>query len=129
MQERVSSAASAEQRQELPHSQAEGSARGAAHAAHRHRPHLTQIMDRSVGPRPSGGELDRATFSGGFVQGCGASVITAELVGDWGTDWLLITVLLLLFTALGRGPQGRGGAGAGPPPPPAGPGPGKGVST
>ena len=85
MQVRVSRADSAEQRQELSHSQALGRARGVAHAAHRHRPQRTQMMD-SVGAEV-GEEEEALTEEGeeafsGLVQGCGACVITVELVGD-----------------------------------------------
>jgi len=80
----VSRADSAEQRQELSHSQALGRARGVAHAAQRHRPQRTQMID-SVGAEV--GEEEVVTEEGeeafsGLVQGCGACVITVELVGD-----------------------------------------------
>jgi len=80
----VSRADSAEQRQELSHSQALGRARGVAQAAHRHRPQRTQMID-SVGAEA--GEEEALTEEGeeafsGLVQGCGACVITVELVGD-----------------------------------------------
>jgi len=45
MQERLSTAAWAEQRQELLHSQCEGRGLGLAQAAHRHRPHTTQMIE------------------------------------------------------------------------------------
>ena len=48
MQVAVSKADSAEQRHELSHSQALGKARGVAHAAHRHRPQRTHIIDSVV---------------------------------------------------------------------------------
>ena len=88
MQVRVSRADSAEQRQELSHSQALGRARGVAHAAQRHRPQRTQMIDSvvvaEVGEEELGElteELGEEAFSG-LVQGCGACVITVELVGD-----------------------------------------------
>ena len=86
MQVRVSRADSAEQRQELSHSQALGRARGVAQAAQRQRPQRTQMMD-SVGADVGEDEealteeLGEEAFSG-LVQGCGACVITVELVGD-----------------------------------------------
>lgn len=81
----MSRADSAEQRQELSHSQALGRARGVAHAAQRHRPQRTQMID-SVGAEV-GEEEEVVTEEGeeafsGLVQGCGACVITVELVGD-----------------------------------------------
>ena len=80
----MSRADSAEQRQELSHSQALGRARGVAHAAQRHRPQRTQMID-SVGAEVGEEEVlmeeGEEAFSG-LVQGCGACVITVELVGD-----------------------------------------------
>ena len=48
MQVAVSKADSAEQRHEFSQSQALGKARGVAHAAHRHRPQRTHIIDSVV---------------------------------------------------------------------------------
>ena len=76
MQDRVSRAASAEQRQELSHSQVEGRARGVAQAAHLHLPHLTQMIDWSAA---AGGALPG-------LLGWGGIVITGELGGRGDTD-------------------------------------------
>ena len=80
----MSRADSAEQRQELSHSQALGRARGVAQAAQRHRPQRTQMIDSvgaEVGEEEAVTEEGEEAFSG-LVQGCGACVITVELVGD-----------------------------------------------
>ena len=57
MQDRVSTADSAEQRHELSHSQREGSEEGVPHATHRHRPHTTQMIDSDPGDESPGSEV------------------------------------------------------------------------
>ena len=84
MQESVSTADSAEQRQELSHSHREGSAEGVPHATHRHRPHTTQMMDSEPGERPgpvSGGFMS-GIFGSGDEESWGGEVITDADTGD-----------------------------------------------
>ena len=60
MQDNVSTADSAEQRQELSHSHREGREEGVPQATQRHRPHTTQMMDSDPGdarPGPGSGDL------------------------------------------------------------------------
>jgi len=144
MQLTVSSTLSAEHRQQLSHSHTAGRDLGVPQAAQRHRPHLTQMMDSVPGELPSGlpdipppvtgdGFSDWSVFGQVDKGDTGERVgwvITVELVGRHGeTDWVLITVLLLLFTALGKEAQGRVWVGGAPGPPGTLPGPLKGVST
>ena len=86
MQLRVSTTAVAEHRHELSHSHREGSAAAVPHAAHRHRPHTTQMMDSEPGERPgpvSGGFMS-GIFGSGDEESWGGEVITdGGLV--WGT--------------------------------------------
>ena len=73
MQEMLSTAVWAEQRQELLHSQWEGRGAGLAQAAHRHLPHTTLMIESG-----SLGELRWGLW------GAGGLVITDELVrGSW----------------------------------------------
>ena len=60
MQLRVSTTAVAEHRHELSHSHREGSAAAVPHAAHRHRPHTTQMMESVAAAAP---EEAAASFS------------------------------------------------------------------
>ena len=60
MQDNVSTADSAEQRQELSHSHREGREEGVPQATQRHRPHTTHMMDSDPGdarPGPGSGDL------------------------------------------------------------------------
>jgi len=84
MQLTVSSTLSAEHRQQLSHSHTAGRAFGVPHAAHLHRPHLTQMMDSVPGERLG---PDTTAFSDLSVVGqAGGWVITVEFGTVGGTD-------------------------------------------
>ena len=70
MQDKVSTADSAEQRHELSHSHREGREEGVPQATQRHRPHTTQMMDSDG--------LDGLMDSGDFMSVCLGSPETEE---------------------------------------------------
>lgn len=94
MQDKVSTADSAEQRHELSHSHREGREEGVPHATHRHRPHTTQMIDSDPGderlPGPGsevlmsgclGSEEEEERGGGEVITDAGAGATGATVMG------------------------------------------------
>ena len=81
MQDRVSTAASAEQRHELSHSHREGREEGVPHATQRHRPHTTQMIDSDPG---DDGPSSEACLMSGCLLGSGCE--WPECEESWGGE-------------------------------------------